>query len=396
MQTGERLYRVLVAHNSYQYRGGEDSVCEEEVRLLRSRGHEVAVYSRHNAELGTEPTFTHAIDTIWSRRTASDIEITIQDFKPDIIHAHNIFPLISPSLYWVARKHKVPIVQTLHNYRLLCAQGSLNRLGASCEKCIGTLPWRSIVHGCYRESRSQSGLLTAMLGIHRSLGTYRNQVTRYIALDPFCRDIFVRGGIPADKISIKGNFVDLPRPTTQSRHGFLYVGRLSSEKGAAVLHEAWQDELMPPLTVIGDGPMREIFSPTDRITALGRRSSKFIYDLMNRSIALVLPSIVYENFPRVLVEAYACGLPVIASKYGPLKNLIEDRNTGLLFEPGNAGELNRIIHWADNNRENMAAMGSNCRYRYEEYYNADANYHQLIDIYSKSIQEIHEVTACLT
>ena len=391
MNANGHLARVLLVHNEYQFSGGEDSVFQDEVNLLRSRGHEVQVYSRSNHEIGSTPKLRVAASTIWSSKTANDFRSVTSSFKPDVVHAHNTFPLISPSLYWAAQAQSIPVIQTLHNFRLLCAQGTLNKGGSTCEKCLGTLPWRAVAHGCYRGSRTQSAALVAMLGVHRAIGSYKNKVTRYIALNEFCRDLFVNGGLPAEKISVKGNFVDLPPPANNSRDGFLYIGRLSPEKGVASLAKAWNDpQEMPPLKVAGDGPMKSVFNDSTGIDLLGKQAPAKIYDLMTRSVALILPSVAYESFPRALIEAYACGLPVIASRLGPLKNLVEEGKTGLLFDPAAPQDLRRAVLWANQNRDVMEIMGANARQAYEKKYTANENYRTLISIYSQAISETNK------
>jgi glycosyltransferase involved in cell wall biosynthesis len=222
--------RVLVAHNGYQMRGGEDAVVQAEVALLRTRGHPVIEYRRHNDELRDMRTLDAALDTFWSRRTGRDLDRLVAEARPDVVHAHNTFPLISPSLYWAAHRHGIPVVQTLHNFRLMCPQAMFLREGKVCEDCLDKTPWPAVVHRCYRESRPQSAVLSGMLVSHRLLGTWKRRVTRYIALNEFCRRKFVEGGLPASRIVVKPNFVDFARPLDVPRSGFLFVGRLAREK----------------------------------------------------------------------------------------------------------------------------------------------------------------------
>ena len=179
--------RILIAHNAYQLRGGEDSVVAAEIELLRAHGNEVILYRRDNSDINEMSKPALALNTFWSKRTVNDLEKLIAEFAPDVIHAHNTWPLISPSLYWAAERSGLPVVQTLHNFRLMCLSGVLLRDGKVCEDCMGHLPWRGVVRKCYRGSTAQSAIMAAMTALHRSIGSYRKKVTRYIALNEFCR-----------------------------------------------------------------------------------------------------------------------------------------------------------------------------------------------------------------
>jgi len=377
--------RVLIVHNSYQQRGGEDGVVEAEIALLRARGHEVSVYTRSNDDIATMSKASAAVQTLWSQKTSREFASLVQSFRPDVIHVHNTFPLISPSLYWAASKARVPIVQTLHNFRLLCPQAMFLREGKVCEDCLGKLPWRGAVRGCYRGSKVQSTLLAGMVTVHRAIGTWQNKVTRYIALNDFCRNKFIEGGLPADRIVVKPNFVDFEAPATHARSGFLFVGRLSAEKGVDVLVNAARAMGSAQVRVAGTGPEAGLLAGVPGVQALGALGGDAVRGEMSQAMALVLPSICYENFPRTLVEAFGSCTPVIASRHGAMAELVQDGITGLLFEPGNAQDLADKLRWAQAHPENMAAMGRNARALYEAEFTADRNYAQLIAIYNDAI-----------
>jgi glycosyltransferase involved in cell wall biosynthesis len=378
--------RVLVAHNGYQQRGGEDAVVQAEAALLQAHGHEVIEYRRHNDELSAVGRVAAAVDTFWSRRTARDIGDSIASQAPDVIHVHNTFPLISPSLYWAAARARVPVVQTLHNFRLICPQAMFLREGRVCEDCLGRQPWRGVVHGCYRDSVPQTAVLTGMLMLHRGLGTWQDKVTRYIALNEFCRRKFIEGGLPADRLVVKPNFVDFEPPPSQPREGVLFVGRLSKEKGVDVLARASQQVPGLRIAVAGTGPEMHVLDRAPQIERLGAISGDAVRVRMQRATALVLPSIWYENFPRTLVEAFASGLPVIASRIGALAELIEDGRTGLLFEPGNADDLARKLRWAQENPARLTDMGQEARALYEAKFSGPPNYRTLMAIYEDAIE----------
>ncbi len=381
------MLKVMFVHNAYQQRGGEDSVVEAEIALLRAKGHEVLTYGRHNDELKDSGKVSLLFDTVWSRRTVRDMAVLLKENKPDVIHVHNTFPLISPSLYWAADRVRIPVVQTLHNFRLLCPQAMLLRDGKVCEDCLGKLPWRAVANACYRDSVAQTGVLTGMLMAHRALGTFERKVTRYIALNSFCRDKFIEGGLPADLFSIKPNFIDGgDRPDDLPRSGGLFVGRLSNEKGIDVLASACQRGGIASLRVVGGGDLQSVAGTAFGERYLGFRGLEDILHLMRTAAYLVVPSVWYENFPRTIVEAFACGLPVIASRLGALAEIVDDGRTGLLFEPGSADDLAAKLSWAESHPLEMATMGLQARAEYEAFYTPDKNYAELMRIYDEAIQ----------
>lgn len=380
--------RVLVVHNAYQQRGGEDSVVDAEVALLESKGHRVERYVRHNSEIGEVSSAALMAQTFWSRQTEADMDEVLAGFRPDVIHVHNTFPLISPALYWVAHRHRIPVIQTLHNFRLLCPQAMFLRHGKICEDCLGTIPWRGAMRGCYRDSVAHTSVLAGMLTVHRMLGSYANKVTRYIALNEFCREKFIEGGLPARRISVKPNFIDLQGvdAPTEQRAGGLFVGRLSPEKGIQALLQAMDQLPAIRLKVIGTGPDQAMLAQHPAIIALGAVKQDEVLSEMRRSAWLVIPSIWYENFPRTLVEAFACGLPVIASRIGALADLVDEGVTGLLFNPGDPSDMAAKMSWAEGHPDAMRVMGKNARKKYEEFYTPDTNYQQLMAIYRQALK----------
>ncbi|MBC7871861.1 MAG: glycosyltransferase [Chitinophagaceae bacterium] len=385
--------KILIAHNAYLQRGGEDAVVDAEIALLRNYGHQVETYLRHNDELNTMLKARAAISAIWSRKSAQEMEHLCETFRPDVIHAHNTFPLISPSFNWMAARRNIPVVQTLHNFRLLCPEAMFLREGRVCEDCLGKLPWRAVTRKCYRNSGLQSAVATGMIAAHRGIGTYRQRITLYIALNAFCRDKFIVGGLPANRFRIKPNFVASgTRPDWNSRGGGLFVGRLSAEKGVDTLVEAMNllgTNRTDRIDVIGDGPLEVQAAETFGEQYLGFRSLEFILDRMRSALFLIVPSIWYENSPRTIVEAFSCGLPVIASRLGALADIIQDGVTGLLFHPGDAADLAAKIAWAESHPEQMLRMGQAARIEYEGKYTPKRNHQILIDIYKDAIGATH-------
>lgn len=383
-----RQLKVLMVHNGYQQRGGEDSVVDSEIGMLRGHGHKVEVYRRHNDEIKGLSRPSLLAETLWSGRTVDDITALVGQFGPDVIHVHNTMPLVSPSVFWAADRLRTPIVQTLHNFRLVCLDATFLREGQVCEDCLGKAPWRGVVRRCYRGSAPQSAVMATMLMAHRAAGTFRNKVTRYIALNEFCKRKLVAGGLPAERISVKPNFLEWrDAPVEGPRRGGLYVGRLSTEKGIAVLLAALRDHPGADVRVVGTGPFAAQTQAQLGEQALGFRPLPEVLGLMAAAAYLVLPSVCYEGFPRTIVEAYACGLPVIASRLGSMAELVDEGQTGLLFTPDDPADLAAKLAWADANPAEMRRMGQTGRVRYEQRFTPDINHRELLHIYEQAIAE---------
>lgn len=380
-----------MVHNAYQQRGGEDAVVDAEIKLLRSYGHKVVEYRRSNEELNKMSRSSAALQTFWSRGAAHKAAELITLENIDVVHCHNTFPLISPAVYWAAARARVPVVQTLHNFRLICPQALMLRNDAPCEDCVGHVPWRGVMHGCYRDSRLQTGVLAGMITAHRVLGTWRDKVARYIALNEFCRQKFIQGGLPANRIVVKPNFVDAgPAPVSIKRLGALYVGRLSQEKGISVLATAMRRlQGRVGLTVVGVGPQADLLDNLPGVRLLGALPGNEVMELMRHTQMLVLPSICYENFPRTLVEAFGCGLPVVASRLGGMAHLIDHDRNGLLFDAGSANALAAAMDSLASDPQRCAEMGLAARQTYEESLTPEINYKMLMQIYEDALSVPH-------
>ncbi|MCG8069746.1 MAG: glycosyltransferase family 4 protein [Candidatus Thiodiazotropha taylori] len=378
--------RVLIVHNYYKIRGGEDSVVESEIALLKKNNHDVFTYFRNNSELLRYSSIKLALTTQWSIKSFKKISEIIRENKPDIIHVHNTLPLVSPSIYWAASKYRIPIVQTVHNYRLSCLNALFLRDGKLCEECIGKFPYAGIVNSCYRDSRKASAVLAFMLLLHRTIGTYNNKISHYIALSEFSKNKLVMSGVSNNKITIKPNYIDhVSEKNTKRSDELLYVGRLSNEKGISLLLDALSKLNGFKVTVIGEGPELPLVQNNKNIKYIGKLTNESVLKKMSSALALLIPSICYENFPRIIVEAYSCGLPVIASSIGSIKNIVDDGETGLLFDPISSTDMATKINWAVCNQEEMNKMGLKARKKYENEYTAEKNYKQLIDIYLRAI-----------
>ena len=378
---GRRL-RVVVVHNRYRQRGGEDTVAEAEAALLERHGHAVEVYLRDNRELDGVGPLAASAQALWSRRTAEDIARLCARFGADLVHAHNTFARVSPSMYWSASRAGVPVVQTLHNYRLMCVQGMFRLEDRICEDCLGRVPWRGVLRRCYHGSAAQSAALAGVVTVHRAL---RDRVARYVALTEFSRRKFIEGGLPAARIAVKPNFVDIARAPEAPRRGALFVGRLSAEKGIGTLADALARAPELELETVGDGPEAPALAARPGTHARGWLAQAEVLDRMRAAACLVMPSVWFECFPRTLVEAFACGLPVVASRVGALEELVEHGRTGLLFEPGSGEALARALRWALAHPERMHEMGANARAEYEARYAPARNHEQLMAIYADAI-----------
>lgn len=381
--------KILFVHNAYQNFGGEDAVVSAEMALLQAHGHEVELYKRHNDELNQLSRASAAAATIWSRRSVDDITAVFKALQPDLIHVHNTFPLISPSIYWAAAQHGIPLVQTLHNFRFLCPQGTFLRNGTICEDCLGKSPWRAVLRKCYRGSAPQTAVMVSMLEAHRTAGTYRNKVTRYIALSAFSRDRFIKGGLPAAQFRIKPNFVESgAEPDWFDRRGGLFVGRLSDEKGIETLLEAVRRDGNADVDVIGSGAWETAVSECFKERYLGFLSRGDIMSRMRSAAFLIVPSVCYEQLPTTILEAFSCGVPVIASRLGALADIVQDGATGLLFNPGDAADLADKMAWAAAHPNEMREMGRAARAEYEAKYTPSINYQMLMEIYEDAIAAV--------
>jgi glycosyltransferase involved in cell wall biosynthesis len=392
--------KVLLVHDHYRSAApsGEDQVFRNEVQLLASRGIEVRTFERFNDEIDDSTLINRihlARETAWSNRIYLELTETLRRTTPDIVHFHNTFPLISPSAYLACQRLRIPVVQTLHNFRLICPGGLLLRNGAPCEDCVGASLLPALRHRCYRDSLPATGAVVWMLQRNRWNGSYETLVDRYVALTHFAADRLIRGGIPKDRIRIKPNFLPDAIVPGQGDGGYVvYVGRLSEEKGVQTLLNAWRQLPEIPLKILGEGPLRPSLQETAArhrlpVEFLGYCDRTTIMREIGRAAFQIVPSEWYEGFPMVVVEAYASGTPIVASRIGSLDEIIEDHVTGMKFTPGDSQNLAATVKTLWHNPHARMALRRGARQAFEQRYSAPANFTTLMDIYHSATTTAH-------
>jgi glycosyltransferase involved in cell wall biosynthesis len=396
--------KILLIHNYYQQPGGEDVVFEQEGRLLQQHGHEVITYQRSNHELEQMSALKRLArlkQAVSAKDSKRDVRQLLHKHKPDLVHVHNTFMMISTSVYEECCEMRVPVIQTLQNYRLLCPAAFFYRDGHVCEECTNHGLVRSVLHGCYRDSRASTAAVALMLNRQRVGRRRNNEVSGYLVATEFARTKFINGGLPAAKIHVKPNFVDNdPGERGGVGNYALFAGRLSPEKGVLTLLAGWSQLGTPvPLMIVGDGPLRSQLEAEvakrnlPQVTFRGRLNISETRAAMKQAAFLMLPSLWYEGFPMVIAESLACGTPVLGSRLGATEELIDDGRTGLHFTAGDASDLARKVEWAWSHRSEIAAMGHEARREYETLYTPEKNYSQLMDIYEWLLSECAHSTA---
>jgi glycosyltransferase involved in cell wall biosynthesis len=390
--------KFVVCHNFFQQPGGEDLVFADETALLEQHGHRVVRHTVHNDAVAETGKLSLLGKTVWNRSAAREIGDVARRENADVVHFHNTFPLISPAAYYAARRAGAAVVQTLHNYRLLCPGAMFLRDGAICEKCLGRTPIPAVVHKCYRGSRGASAATALMLTSHRVLRTYRRRVDAYVALTEFGRQKFIAGGLPPERVHVKPNFVSPDPGVGAGRDGHaVFVGRLAPGKGLETLVEAWiRHTPAMKLKILGDGPLADVVRNCAGVEWLGRRPLAEVYETIGAATALVMPSVWYEGLPKTLIESFAKGTPVIASRLGALAEGVTHGRTGLHFAPGDAHDLAKQVNFAAANPEMLADMRLNSRREFEQRYTAEQNYRMLLDVYRRAMEHRRAGTPAAT
>lgn len=385
--------KIIQAHNYYQIKGGEDTVVAAEKALLEENGHTVITYYKRNAEINTYSTFEKLQlikRTRWSKKTDTEFSALIEKEKPDICHVHNFLPLISPAIFHACQAQNIPVVMTLHNYRLICTNGLFLRNEEVCELCLGKSARQSIAKKCYRNSYVQTYAVAQMLEKHKKMGTWQDKIDQYICLTEFAKSKFEAHGLPSSKLTVKPNFIpqlNVNKPT-QSDNYFIYVGRLTKSKGVHLFQEL-ASSLKIPLKLVGEGDLTESLKNIDNIDLLGKQSSEKTLELIAGAKALILPSLWYEGMPMTILEAFALKTPVITSKIGAMESMIQHGKNGLLFQPGSVPELIENLNFARQSVDKMNAIAEAAYADYDQLYSPAANYKQLMAIYTSTIGEKH-------
>ena len=394
--------RILILHNRYKLHGGEDVVVQQESQLLRDAGYFVDVMEVSNDEIesGVDKLKT-AFMSIYSPPMRKLVERRIQETGANVLHVHNFFPRLTPSVYDAGASRNCAVVQTLHNYRLVCPGGLLFRDGAVCEECLGrnfALP--GVQHGCYRDSRIGSATIATMTALHRVRGTWRNHVDRYIVLNEYARSIFTKyAGLPPERIRVKPNVVPDSGLGRGSGDYALFVGRLSPEKGITTLLRAASDQAFRlPLKIVGTGPMQpEVIAAAascPNIEYLGAQPRAEVVKLIGDALIQIVPSEWHEaGGPLVIGEAFSAGVPVITSAMEPMSTVVEEGLSGLLYTPRDHKDLCRAVARIVDSPELVARMRLGARQRYEAMYLPAANLNALETIYREAMEEARKSKA---
>lgn len=379
--------RVLQVHTRYRQSGGEDAVVEAERRLLEAAGISVRQLLFDNADLREGGSIREdlglAASAVWNGAALKRVDAAIRGLRPDVVHVHNTFAAASPT---VLRARGAGLVQTLHNYRLVCPAAVAYRDGHPCTDCAGLpVPLPAVVHACVASSRRRSGVAAITHVVHRTAGTL-GRVGAYIALTRFQREAIVRGGIAGERVHVVPNFREPdPGPSTRERSGVLFAGRLATEKGILPLLAA-APAAGGSIRIAGDGPLGDaVHAAAGRgdVEVLGQLSRTELDAAIGSALALVVPSTWFEGFPMVVLDAFAAGTPVIASRIGSLAEVVEDGNTGRLVEPGDPADLAEALRWAFDHPAELARMGVAARSTYEARYRGQQHLASLFAVYER-------------
>jgi glycosyltransferase involved in cell wall biosynthesis len=388
--------KILFVHNFYKIKGGEDVVFRNEIELLNLKN-EILEYTVNNDSINSLLSKVLSFfRVVFSLKAYREFKQCLKLHNPDVVHVHNYFPLLSPSVFYACKKMNIPVVHTLHNYRAVCPTALLMHAGEVEERSIKGTSWWAVANKVYRGSLMGTLALAIMVESHKWLGTWQTKLDRFIALTEFSKQKYVEAGWPNHKIVVKPNFIEDPfdGDTVVAKAGGygLFVGRLSEEKGVDILFKSWANTL-GKLKVIGDGPLKDFVESksSGSIEFLGRKDKSDVLDLVRNADFIVMPSTWYEGFPMVLVEAFACGTPALVSRLGSMKEIVEDGVTGLHFEAGNSQDLAEKAQWLIDNLERTREMGQNARNEYLAKYTPEKNYEVLMDIYQQAIDEAKKI-----
>jgi glycosyltransferase involved in cell wall biosynthesis len=379
--------KVLVIHNRYKILGGEDLSTEAEVSLLKCNGIEVNSFYVNNSNIDSKNKLALAINTIWSSRYYKEIKKKIEKDKYDIVHVHNYFPLLSPSIFHACREANAKVILSVHNYRLICPNAQMYVNGGVCKECVGRkIPTPAILKKCYRKSAATSSAVVAMLAFHNFINTWKNKVDGYICVSEFVKSQLILGGFEDKKLYVKYNFATSDvRPNFEDGQYYIFVGRLSEEKGIDILLGSFKNSCRK-LVIAGEGPLTDmvkVFTKENpNAVYLGKRPIQEIYKLVSKAKALIFPSKWHEPFGRTIIEAFAHGTPVIASAMGGVTELITDNYNGFLFNPKEEHGLLTAIANFENVDDNQL-IRQNAYNSYKKGFLPASNFKSMMSIYQK-------------
>jgi glycosyltransferase involved in cell wall biosynthesis len=385
--------RVLFIHNEYQQSGGEDIALHLEQQALLRSGHEVySVIFSNKWETENDSKWMAAKNAIYNKSADQLVTEKLEEIKPDVVHVHNIFFRASPSILYACRKQNVPVVMTLHNYRLICSNALLMRNNRVCEDCVHkTVHLPGIIHKCYRNSLTESILVSSFSGFHKVAGTWKEKVNKYIALTDFARNRILDSSLhlKPEQVVVKPNYSPDFGVGKDNRESFyLFVGRLSKEKGIDFLLEAAAQAGIS-LVIAGEGPERErlenMYASYTKIKFSGNLERAKVIELMKKCKALIFPSIWYEGLPYTILEAFSTGTPVLASKLGAMEELIKDGYNGIHFEAANSDSIIKALIRFENGKS--CCMYTNARKSYEERYTIEKHLESIVSIYQSVLNE---------
>ncbi|MBB3903167.1 glycosyltransferase involved in cell wall biosynthesis [Methylobacterium brachythecii] len=360
----------------------------QEENALKRAGYDVQLFMVSNKAIES---FTDKVQAAFSAtnspRMIKSIVDVAREFRPDVVHIHNFFPMISPMVHAALQKIGIPTVQTLHNYRVICAGATLNRNGAPCEICITKSPYHAVLHRCYRGSVLGSLAVAYSVQRHKSLGTWWKHVDRFIVLTEFERSRYIAAGLPGERIKTKPNGLADPGVGPAQRRGLLFVGRLTYEKGVDVLVKAARMAGCP-IKVLGQGPLQSLVEQSAEVEYVGQCDPSGVRAAMADAAAMIVPSVWYEGLPMVIVEAFASGTPVIASRIGSLAEVIEDGVTGIHTKPGDAADLAMAMMRLVSDPAMARRMGDAARQKYEEKWSEAPTTSHLLSIYEEAVASL--------
>lgn len=387
--------RILFIHNHYRQYGGEDAVSKSEYDLLARKGETIHLYERGNQEFDRYSPLDKAsrlFSMAWSNGSYEDVKKIIKDFCPDVAHVYNTHFMVTPAVYYACQEANVPVVQSLYNFRWMCANALFLRNGKHCEECMTRSRWRSVFYRCYRNSALLTACVVKALNTHWQEETWMRAIDAYIVATGYARKKFVEAGIPQEKIFIKPHFIYPDPGMRRKEEGYaFYVGRISEEKGVGSLLKAWEALGSSPLKIMGEGPLLAelksivLAKGMSNIEILGYRPEEEYRKFLSQARFLIVPSIGHDNFPRTIAEAYSYGVPVLASSVEGIKEYVKEKVTGATFQAGDAADLANKARWLFK-EGNLAQMGRNARREFEEHYTAEKNYEFLSGIYRRAME----------